>query len=208
MINKLKYRVSPKKFDENIKVPHSELYDLIEACNMAPTSFGIQPVRISIVTSEEMKKELLEGSYYQPQITSCSNIIVFNVFDVRKDSYIDFYAELMKSKTNESEESIERFKSSINKFMYYMTDDLYYQWASKQAYLTLGILVAACAEKGIDICPIEGFQHDQYSEILDLKEDGYSPVIIAAIGKASANDPRSMVPKVRIPNSEYVINEH
>lgn len=207
MIKKLESRVSPKKFDES-KVSLEDMYDLVKACNMAPTSFGIQPVRLSIVTSANAKSQLQPATYYQPQVMSCSNILVFSVLDIRKDSYIESYASFMQSVTRESDESINRYKASLTKFMHYMTDELYLQWASKQAYLTLGILIAACAEKDIDCCPIEGFQESEYGEMLGLTEDGYTPVIICAIGKASVEDPRAMIPKIRIPNSDYVLGEH
>lgn len=205
--NKLEKRVSPKIFDGS-KLPMSDLYELMTACNMAPTSFGIQPVRLSIVSSDEVKSKLLKATYNQPQVMSCSNIIVFSILDIKLDNYIDKYCELMKSVTSCSDESINRYKSSLDNFLYYMNESSYNNWATKQAYLTLGVLISACASMGIDSCPIEGFQENGYGEVLGLKESGYTPVIICAIGLAAEEDPRSMVPKVRISNTNYILNEH
>lgn len=205
--NKLEKRVSPKIFDGS-KLPMSDLYELMTACNMAPTSFGIQPVRVSIVSSYKVKLDLLKATYNQPQILSCSNIIVFSILDIRKDNYIDNYCDLMKTLTSCSEESIIKYKSTLSNFLYYMDENAYYNWATKQAYLTLGILVSACASMDIDSCPIEGFQENGYGEVLGLNESGYTPVIICAIGLASKEDPRSMIPKVRISNMKYILDEH
>ena len=45
---------------------------------------------------------------------------------------------------------------------------------TKQAYIALGVLLAAAAEMGIDACPMEGFDAAQFDEILGLKDLGFN----------------------------------
>lgn len=42
------------------------------------------------------------------------------------------------------------------------------EWAQKQAYIAMGVLLTVCASMGIDSCPMEGFDPKKYDEILGL----------------------------------------
>lgn len=69
-------------------------------------------------------------------------------------------------------------------------------WASKQTYITLGHALIAAAKLGIDACPMEGFDPNQFDEILDLKEKGIATTVIAAIGYRLDEDDTAKAPKV------------
>ncbi len=45
-------------------------------------------------------------------------------------------------------------------------DRLISEWASKQTYIALGNMMTAAAQIGIDSCPIEGFDKNQVTSIL------------------------------------------
>lgn len=207
MVDKLRSRVSPKLFNgEKLNSCYVDL--LVKSCNLAPTSFGIQPIRLTTVESDEVKALLKLATYNQPQIESCSHVFVLSMFDIDNTEYITYYKNLMKETTGASDESLDKFENSLLVFLSRDNIDEYYAWAENQAYLTLGILIAACASLGIDCCPIEGFDKTKYGEILGINKLGHDAVIICAIGKVSPEDPRSMVPKVRIPDADYLIKKY
>lgn len=52
-------------------------------------------------------------------------------------------------------------------------------WGERQAYIALGFAMAACAELGIDSCPMEGFDPTAYDSILKLPSHMKSVVALA-----------------------------
>lgn len=70
-------------------------------------------------------------------------------------------------------------------------------WATAQAYILLGNLLASAALLGVDACPLEGLVPAQYDEILGLKAKGLTTVCAAAFGYRSSEDKYAELPKVR-----------
>jgi len=69
-------RYASKKFDGK-KVSEEKVKKLMEMIKHAPSSFNIQPWKIVIITDSNLKEKLLPVSWNQPQITSCSHLLVF-----------------------------------------------------------------------------------------------------------------------------------
>jgi nitroreductase len=77
-------------------------------------------------------------------------------------------------------------------------------WAAHQAYLALGNFITSAALMGIDTCPMEGFQPDEYDRILDLAPKGLASVVCCAVGYRSANDKSATKKKVRYPREQVI----
>ena len=86
-----------------------------------------------------------------------------------------------------------------------MTQQQRIQWMTKQAYIALGNVLAACAMEGIDACPMEGFYPDQYVNILGLNELGLTPVLVVPIGYRAQDDAFASFAKVRRGIDQVVI---
>lgn len=54
----LNSRKSVKVFDENYKIPREEMDEIITKATKAPSSVNMQPWRIAVVESDEMKEKL------------------------------------------------------------------------------------------------------------------------------------------------------
>src|SRR3989344_6039718 len=70
-------------------------------------------------------------------------------------------------------------------------------WAQKQAYIALGTMMIAAAEKGIDNAPMEGFNPAGFNEILGLSAHNLHATVILAIGYRSTEDETQNYAKVR-----------
>ena len=77
-------------------------------------------------------------------------------------------------------------------------------WSAKQTYIHLGFAMAACAELGIDSCPLEGFRPGKYSKILGLPGN-LVPTLVLPIGYRSAEDVQR--PKSRTPMEGILIRK-
>ena len=78
------------------------------------------------------------------------------------------------------------------------------EWAARQAYLALGNFITSAALLGIDTCPMEGFEPDEYDKILDLASRGLASVVCCAAGYRAASDKYATQKKVRFPREQVI----
>ncbi len=200
-ISNLNWRYATKKFDEAKKVSEGDLSQILEAIRLAPTSFGLQPFHVSVITNVDLRQKLQEKAWNQPQITTASHLLVFSArtdIDQRVGQYIDVASggvEEEKLKLKEYEVMLKGFSGQLVS----APGDKALNWAAKQAYIALGFGLAAAEELSIDSCPMEGFDGAAFKVLLGLT-DNLNPVVLLPIGyRASDEQPRS---KVRFSNDD------
>jgi nitroreductase len=138
----------------------------------APSSFGLQPYRVIIVTNPEVKKSMRTVCYNQAQVEEGHAVFVFCVIkDVEKR--MEQYLEQTQT---------EPMRMMISGFLDACPDKV--AWAKHQAYIALGFGLAAAAERRIPSCPMEGFIPDKLAELLGLEKD-LIPAVLLAVGAES-----------------------
>jgi nitroreductase len=164
----------------------------------------LQPYEIYVIKNEEVRKELRKASYDQPQITDASCIIVLANKPTFDDSMIDDYiANIMKVR-GLSKEDLEGFSKTMKLTLLDLPDAYKGAWTSNQAYIVLGNLMTIAAEMEIDTCPMEGFDKEQYNEILGLTDKGLNAAVVLAVGYRSSEDATQHYPKVRYPEEQII----
>ncbi len=197
IIDSLNWRYATKKFDADKYVSNDKLAILKEAFTLTPTSYGLQPVKLVIVSNKELQKELVPHSFNQEQVAQASHVLVICIENTIDEAYIRAHFENEKSIRGTSDEVIDSFRSYlINDFSGKKESDIK-EWATKQAYITLGNLLTVCALEKIDSCPMEGFLPEKYNELLNLKTIGLSSVLALPIGYRADEDVFSKFKKVR-----------
>jgi len=193
----LSWRYAVKLFDSTKKLESNELDFVLESFRLAPTSFGLQPYKLIIVKDQDKKQELFEKGGKQPQFKDCSHLLVFCAITNIDASYVDRYINHIVSIRNVDPSSLEGFKKSIIGFVENSSPERILAWTKNQAYLALGVVLSACAVAKIDACPMEGFNIDQFSKILNLDRN-LLPVVLCAIGFRDENDEFAKMKKVRL----------
>ena len=187
-------RYAVKKFNGE-QLPDEKVDQLLEMIRFAPSSFGLQPYVIKIVTDQPTKEKLLAASWNQPQVTTCSHLLVFCVTtDVK--GRIDRYEQMMKE-GGAPEESAKTYVGMMRGFEEGLTKEHKIAWAQRQTYIALGNAMNGATALGFDSCPMEGFSPEEYSKILELPEH-LIPTVVLPIGIA-ADEPR---PKIRYSKEE------
>src|SRR3989338_368176 len=69
-------RYATKKFDGK-KLDQKKVDELFGMIRHAASSFGLQPWKIKVIADKETKEKLAPASWNQPQITTCSHLLVF-----------------------------------------------------------------------------------------------------------------------------------
>jgi len=204
ILNKLNWRYATKNFDSSKQVSTEDLNTLLEAGRLTASSYGLQPYEIYVIKNEEVRKELRKASYDQPQITDASCIIVLANKPTFDDSMIDDYiANIMKVR-GLSKEDLEGFSKTMKSTLLDLPDAYKGAWTSNQAYIVLGNLMTIAAEMEIDTCPMEGFDKEQYNEILGLTNKGLNAAVVLAVGYRSTEDATQHYPKVRYPEEQII----
>lgn len=197
-----KWRYATKKFDTEKKLSDSNLNNLKQAIQLAPSSYGLQPFKVLIIEDEKTRQKLSPVSWNQPQITEASHLFVFAAKKGMDKSYIDQFVKLRADIQGKSQEELQAYGDFIyNSVKDRSTEDLT-QWNSKQVYIALSNLLTACANLRLDACPMEGFDNNAYDQILGLEEQGLHAVAVVAVGYRSAEDSYASLEKVRFPEEE------
>jgi nitroreductase len=58
------------------KVPQEKIDNIIEAISLAPTSSGLQPFEVIVITNQEVKEKIRPISWNQSVVTDCSFICI------------------------------------------------------------------------------------------------------------------------------------
>jgi nitroreductase len=197
IIDSLNWRYATKKFDINKIVSEEKLSLLKKAFSLTPTSYGLQPVKLVVVRDKKIQNELVPHSYNQGQVEQASHLLIICIENIIDEDYIRAYFENEKKIRGTSDEVVNSFRSYLINSFSSKNENEIREWATKQAYITLGNLLTVCALEQIDSCPMEGFVPEKYNELLDLKSKGLSAVLVLPIGYRANDDVFSSFKKVR-----------
>lgn len=189
-LSNLSWRYATKKFDASHKVSPENMEKILEAIRMAPSSFGLQAYHFSFVSNPELLAKLQAAAYNQPQIGTCSHLIVMCARTDLTQAKDEFFG-LMSGGNPEVRAKLAEYEQMVDGTIARPTA---LEWAKKQVYIALGFALSACAELQIDSCPMEGFDTKAMTEILALPTNLDIAVILPIGYRALDENPR---PKVR-----------
>ena len=170
IVEQLNWRYATKKFDTSKKLSELKLKRLTEAFNLTATSFGLQTIKMVVVSNAELKKTLVSHSYNQNQVAEASHLLVICIQnDITDDDVVEYFNNV-KNIRNTPDAILDPFRKNLLKNMQDKSIEARQQWSKNQAYIALGNLMTICAVEGIDSCPMEGFVSEKYDTILKLKE--------------------------------------
>jgi len=201
----LAWRYATKKFDSTKKISPETLDYILDTVQLAPSSYGLHHYKIIVVEDAAVREQLKAAAYNQPQVTDSSQLIVFAAETNIDEEYVKRYVDEVSRVRGAERSSLTGFEGMLNNKIASQTAEQNLVWAQKQAYIALGVLIAAASEVNVDSGPMEGFDPAKFDEILGLKERGLTATVIAAIGYRAADDAYSQLAKVRKPASDLFI---
>lgn len=189
-------RYAVKQFSDK-KIDLILINKLLDMIRLAPSSFNIQPWKVIVITSPELKEKLFPASWNQPQIKSCSHLLVFCAnTDIRGNIH---RLEKLILAAGASPESIHGYVQMMTDFEKGLTEEQKLSWAQRQAYIALGNALNGATALGFASCPMEGFDPPAYAKILHLPKH-LVPTALCALGYATDKTK----PKLRFPKEEMV----
>ena len=176
-------RHSVKLFDENFKINHDEMLEMIKEATKAPSSVNMQPWRFLVVESEEAKKTLrpLIRFNTRQNDTSSAMIIIFGDMKCYEKGE-QIYSETVKQGYMPEDVKKELMDVFMPEYMNASREKMNDIVKIDSSLAAMQLMLVARAH-GYETNPIGGFEGDKLAKAFNLDEERYVPVIIIAIGK-------------------------
>lgn len=205
LLEALNWRYATKKMNGQA-VPDDKVDQILQAAYLAPTSSGLQPFKIIIVTDQEMKSKIKTLANGQSQITDGSHLLVFVAWDNYTEERISNVFYRTEIERGLPEGSYSDYKTRLVKSYTSRPAEQNFEHAARQAYIAFGLAIAAAAELKVDATPMEGFDNTALDELLELPQQGLKSVTLLPLGyRDKENDWLVNQKKVRAPKEEFFL---
>lgn len=170
-------RRSIKAFDAQHKMSEQEIAKLMSLAMLSPTAFNIQNWRFIVVTDPVLRQQIRAVSWNQAQVEEASLLIVLTAdlksWEKQPERYwrnapkpVQDYLVPAIGHYYENNEQVQRDEGMRSCGMAAMT------------------IMLAAKEMGYDTCPMDGFDFDAVSNLLNLPAD-HVPAMFVVVGKST-----------------------
>ena len=205
LLNKLQWRYATKKMNPTKVVPQDKVERILEAARLAPTSSGLQPFEIIVVTNKAVREQIKPKAWGQGQITDCSHLLVFAAWDNYTPERINMMFDLTNAQRGGTNEGWENYRKLLLTNYPPRDPQVNFEHAARQAYIGLGAALIAAAFEEVDATPMEGFDPKALDEILGLGARGLRSVSILPLGyRETEGDWLVNLKKVRRPREQFI----
>lgn len=181
LLDKLNWRYATKAMNGE-KVAQDKIDNIIEAISLAPTSSGLQPFELIVITNQEIKEKIKPIAWNQSVITDCSHLFVFAAWDTYTEDRINKQFDLTNTIRGFKNEGWENYRQMLLASYPQKDAEENFNHAAKQAYIAFSQAIAAAAFEGVDSTPLEGFDPNSLDEILGLRAKGLRSCVMLPIG--------------------------
>ena len=204
LIEALNWRYATKKMNGQT-VPQEKLDYILEATRLSPSSSGLQPYEIFVISNPELLETIKPFAFNQSQVTDCSHLLVFAAWDGYSLERITKVFDRTVAERGLPADTMDEYKTRLWGMYEPLSKEWHANHAARQAYIALGVAMVAAAEQEVDATPMEGFSADEMDKLLGLKELGLKSAVILPLGyRDAANDWLVNMKKVRTPKEAFI----
>ena len=203
-IDNLNKRYATKAMNGAI-VPQAKIDNILEAIRLAPTSSGLQPFEVFVITNKETKAQIREIAWNQPQVTDCSHLLVFAAWDNYTADRINYMFDLTNEVRGFKNEGWENYRQMLLTNYPKRAAKTNFESAARQTYIALMAAITQATYDGVDSTPMEGFEPAALDKILGLAEKNLRSTLLLPLGYRDAEkDWLVNLVKVRKPMDQLV----
>ncbi len=170
-------RRSIKSYDANHKMTQAEIDKLLSLAMLSPTAFNIQHWRFVVVQDATLREQIQAVSWNQAQVTEASLLIVL-VADTQA------WAKQPERYWKDAPQPVQDFLVPAIKQYYEGNPQVQRDEVMRSCGMAAMTLMLAAKEIGYDTCPMDGFDFDAVSKLLNLPAD-HMPTMFVTVGKAT-----------------------
>lgn len=190
-------RHSVRHYDASYQMSEQQITELLEIAGSAPSSWNLQHWKFLTITDRAAKEKLLPIAYGQKQIVESSVVAVLGDLEANRNAEAVYgpavEAGLMPEEVKAN--LIGQIEAAYANVPHVPRDE-----AIRNASLAAMQLMLAAKAKGLDSCPIGGFDAGRFVEAFGVPER-YIPVVLITIGKAAV----PARPSTRFPVEQTIV---
>ncbi|MBB3231272.1 NAD(P)H-dependent oxidoreductase [Halomonas stenophila] len=201
----LHWRYAAKRMNGQ-RIPEATLERILDAAHLAPSSYGLQPYSVVVVDDPALRERCRPAAFDQPQISECSHLLVFATWETSGVSEVDELIRLMARERGLDATRLAGYRDTLKGVVNgFATAEARRHWAAKQAYLAMGMVLAAAALERVDATPMEGFDTAALDAVLGLEARRLRSAVVVALGYRDADaDWLAGLKKVRWPRERVI----
>ena len=187
-------RRAVRYFDPDHDMTKKEIEKLLSLALHSPTAFNIQNWRFVVVEDKGLRDQIKAASWDQKQVTDASMLIILCA-DLKawEKQPIRYWRS--------APEPVQEFIVPAIEQYYTGLDRVQRDEAMRSCGIAAQTLMLAAKSMGYDSCPMDGFDFEEVSELINLPDD-HAICMFVVIGK-SIGEPEK--PKDKLPIEEVVI---
>ena len=193
------FRHACKRFDTEKTIPEAAFDALLETIRLSPSSFGMEPWRVIVVRSRELREALKPLCWNQNQITEASELLIFTTDNDAVRGNTEYVKKMFARRGLDAAMTAAYLKRYADYLAPLEADArLLENWTAKQCYIAAANLMTHAASLGIDSCPIEGFEKAKVEACLQLPEGRHVALMVALGYRVNPQPERSRLAREEI----------
>jgi len=176
VIEAIQTRRSIKHYDTNHKMTQTEIESLLSLAMLSPTAFNIQHWRFVVVTDPVLRQQIRAVSWNQAQVEEASLLIVLT-------ADLQAWAKQPSRYWANAPQPVQDYLVPAIGHYYENNERAQRDEAMRSCGIAAQTIMLAAKEMGYDTCPMDGFDFDAVSKLLNLPAD-HTPAMFITVGKA------------------------
>ena len=192
----IRSRRAIKTYDPSFQLSREEKDELLKLALLAPSAFNLQHVRLVEVADPALRAQIREVGWNQAQMTDASMLVVIC-------AQVDSWEKNVRRVWDGTPPEVQALMAGAIDSYYRDKPQVQRDETMRSCGLLAQTLMLAARGKGLDSCPMDGFDFDAVGKLINLP-DNHVIALMVAVGKRAA-EPKPRVGK--LPFEEVVIRD-
>lgn len=179
----IRSRRAIKSYDTGHSLSREDKDELLQLALHAPTAFNLQHVRLVEVSDPALRQRIRDVAWDQAQVTEASMLVIVCA---RLDAWEQDAARVWA----EAPQAVQDFMAGAIDTYYRGKPQVQRDEVMRSCGLVAQTLMLAARGKGLDSCPMDGFDFDAVADLIRLPENHAIGLMVAVGKQAVAARPR------------------
>lgn len=193
-------RHSANNFMKEVVITESDLKPIFDDIKLVPSAFNLQHTEYITVLNEEVKEQVREAAYGQYKVHTASAVVI-----VTADRYAYRQTEMLNKGLKDlgiiTSTELQEMVESNARFYEERGEEFMKEDAIRNASLSAMMFMLAAKNRGLDTCPMIGYDQQKIRQLLDIPST-HEVVMMITVGKEKESSGR--LRGYRKPSEEFV----
>ena len=189
-------RRAVKAYDSSFQLSREEKDELLRLALLAPSAFNLQHVRLVEVSDPALRAQIRQVGGNQAQMTDASMLVVVC-------AQLDSWEKNVRRVWEGTPSEVQDYMAGAFDTYYRDKPQVQRDETMRSCGLMAQTLMLAARGKGLDSCPMDGFDFEAVGKLINLPENHVIAMMVA-VGKRTV-DPKPRVGK--LPFDEVIIRD-